>query len=278
MREAGVRRRNVPIPMRGSSAQVLDHNQTCMRKGSMCDGVRDCPDGADEVGCDSFECLYGHCPSGVCSSRQMNLCDGIPECHDGSDEDPDFCRTYNCSFSMPKCKDGRQCIWDWSWCDGQQHCLDGSDEDPDSCASQEACADISQVRCPGQARSCISPYRACDGRKDCLDGSDENATFCASKEEERMMEPTFHIRCKNGTGTAVSPGSYCDGQEDCADGGDESFCKSYTCLPDRVKCYGTWCVLGGRCDGVRDCPDGSDEAGCGRVSAPLTPSAPPAIP
>ncbi|GBG83922.1 hypothetical protein CBR_g37793 [Chara braunii] len=257
-----------------------DHNQTCIPKGRMCDGVRDCPAGTDEAGCDLFECYYDHCPSGVCSSQPMGLCNGIRECRDGSDEDPDFCRTYNCSADMRKCKDGRQCMWEWAWCDGQQHCLDGSNEDPDSCASQESCAGISRVRCPGQARTCMFFNNACDGAEQCLDGSDENATFCASKEAERMMEATLRIRCKNGTGTEIISGSYCDGKKDCADGSDEneSFCKSYTCLPGRVKCYGTWCVLGGRCDGVRNCPDGSDEAGCGTVSAPLPPSAPPAIP
>lgn len=38
-----------------------------------------------------------------------------------------------CAKGAEKCKDGLQCVYDWSCCDLYKDCKDGSDEDPDMC-------------------------------------------------------------------------------------------------------------------------------------------------
>lgn len=97
---------------------------TCVPR---CDGVGDCPDLADEVGCygsclpAQFQCLGG---ATRCVSAAVR-CDGRADCDDASDE----VRCVRCVGSgAVLCRADGRCIGRRSVCDGRRDCSDGSDE------------------------------------------------------------------------------------------------------------------------------------------------------
>ncbi|XP_053380351.1 very low-density lipoprotein receptor-like [Mercenaria mercenaria] len=96
-----------------------------------CDGVIDCFDASDEIGCYS-ENIGNH----VCSKEQFQCADGDcihislvcnfrDDCKDWSDE---FCEFEQCSpMTEYRCNNG-QCIPTEQRCNAVQQCADGSDE------------------------------------------------------------------------------------------------------------------------------------------------------
>jgi len=92
-----------------------------------CDGVGDCADMVDEVGCygscslSEFQCL-----SGVTRCVATTLrCDGRADCDDASDE----ARCVRCVGSdAVLCHADGHCIARQLLCDGRRHCSDGEDE------------------------------------------------------------------------------------------------------------------------------------------------------
>jgi len=92
-----------------------------------CDGVGDCADMVDEVGCygscslSEFQCLNG---ATRCVARTVR-CDGRADCDDASDE----ARCARCVGSdAVLCHADGRCIARQLVCDGRHHCSDGEDE------------------------------------------------------------------------------------------------------------------------------------------------------
>nr|XP_050845973.1 basement membrane-specific heparan sulfate proteoglycan core protein isoform X24 [Vespula vulgaris] len=210
-----------------------------------CDGVPDCEDGADEVGCPHSGCKFGEF---ACDVRRCILesqrCNFVEDCQDGSDEHD--CNYPACTSSQFKCRNG-ECIDGSKHCDGVLDCRDRSDEY--GCPCREY-----QFEC--SAGYCVDLSRRCDGYIDCFGG----------KDEENCIGTT---RCREGefecaSGTCVSKMARCNGRNDCDDRSDEYNCTVTTCSSDQFRCIDGICLsIDKRCNGVADCRNGEDENQCG---------------
>ncbi|XP_026298186.1 basement membrane-specific heparan sulfate proteoglycan core protein isoform X15 [Apis mellifera] len=215
-----------------------------------CDGVKDCDDGDDEVGCPHPGCSPGEfaCDVSRCILAS-HRCNFIKECDDGSDE-------YDCSYpactaSQFKCRN-EQCVDSSARCNGVNDCSDHSDELNCPCGKD-------QFECtPGV---CISKSKQCDGVMDCNNGKDE--------ENCRKI-----IRCRSDEfecldGSCVSQTARCDGRSDCRDRSDEYNCTVTTCSGDQFRCLDGTCIsIDKRCNHNIDCRNGEDEKQCERECTP----------
>ncbi|XP_015437459.1 PREDICTED: basement membrane-specific heparan sulfate proteoglycan core protein [Dufourea novaeangliae] len=210
-----------------------------------CDGVPDCDDGGDEVGCPHPGCSAGEfaCDVSRCI-LESERCNFIENCRDGSDEHD--CNYPACTSIQFKCGNG-QCIDSGAHCNGVEDCHDGTDELNCPCTDDE-------FECtPGY---CLKLSKRCDGFVDCNGGMDEanclNMTRCRPDEFE----------CASGN--CVSKNARCDGRLDCPDHSDEYNCNVTTCSGDQFRCLdGTCLSIDKRCNHVIDCRNGEDESQCG---------------
>ncbi|XP_044751334.1 basement membrane-specific heparan sulfate proteoglycan core protein isoform X8 [Coccinella septempunctata] len=268
---------------RADDAQPCSDGSRIICSDQVCDGVRDCNDGADEENCQP-DCTSGEfsCDLTRCIQAKQR-CDGTPDCHDQTDEQE--CST--CSGDAFHC-DGTKCFLSNKKCDGTRDCFDGTDED--NCVHEiEVSQCISgQFQCDD--RSCINGYQKCDRRSDCPNGEDElncpagcsSGQFacgdgkciplaakcdrkydCRDRSDEKKcpcLLDDFH--CANGF--CIPPQQRCDGIHNCQDGSDEDNCASIKpCTADEWRCSNGMCIQRSyRCNSVRDCTDNSDEVGC----------------
>ncbi|XP_063385358.1 sortilin-related receptor-like [Cydia fagiglandana] len=172
-------------------------NNNCLPYWWRCDGINDCGDNTDEVGCGSFiidastpapepeikdkKCSKTQftCSTGLCIPLSW-VCDTAEDCPQGEDERSCQRRgaggggaRRRCAADESPCDDGRGCVRADRICDRRQDCADGSDE-----VHCEGRPDI--TKCPqgytlcGDGMLCISEVSVCNGHQDCYDGSDES--------------------------------------------------------------------------------------------------------
>ncbi|XP_058807480.1 uncharacterized protein LOC131673478 [Phymastichus coffea] len=160
----------------------------CIPWNHVCDGIRDCRDGADEDHntcseysrkCEDniFECKCTQaelrCGNGKCVSKEK-FCDSKIDCADGSDEPATCTCAEYLKLTRPKLV-----------CDNRRHCLDKSDEDYRHCY----CKDNS-FKCEKSAYNgtvaCVSPDVVCDGHSDCPQGEDETEHACTTIKSARF--------------------------------------------------------------------------------------------
>ncbi|XP_076631096.1 terribly reduced optic lobes isoform X1 [Colletes latitarsis] len=263
------------------STELPCRNGACVPLDSRCDGIPQCEDASDEIGCPETtphvelvtETLFRQegidegsddntddntlrptlnkcraddtvrCRDGSRDICSVQQCDGTPDCDDGADEEG--CPHPGCSTGEFAC-DVSRCILDSQRCNFIEECQDGSDEHD---CNYPACTPT-QFKCKNN--QCIDSSEHCNGVQDCHDGSDE--LNCPCREDQFECTP----------GYCVSLTKRCDRFMDCNGGADERDCENMTrCRPDEFECSSGDCVSqSARCDGRSDCLDRSDEFNC----------------
>ena len=116
------------------------------------------------------------CPTGECI-WQMWVCDGDRDCQDGADEDPLTCKDRVTCVNKFRCRQSGECVDHLHFCDGKEDCTDGTDEEGCT-AGQDDSEEEEPRQCkPNEFRcddyTCLRSSKMCDGHDDCYDGSDE---------------------------------------------------------------------------------------------------------
>lgn len=179
------------------------NNGECIPTWWKCDGVKDCTDNSDELGCgeesttllpvakvkpptssrDKCKPTQFHCDSGECISKRF-LCDGTPDCQNGEDERgcPITSRK-RCSPGKFRCTSDGSCLPIEKFCDGFLNCPDGSDEKHCDYHLDNSTTVDTKPQCAAGMFICDNTCKPssvkCNNKMDCVDGTDEqncNAT------------------------------------------------------------------------------------------------------
>jgi low density lipoprotein-related protein 2 len=165
-----------PITCSANQFKCADLRQ-CIEENYKCDGIPDCNDGSDELGCPSVEpnqCneeKHFRCKtSGICIPIAWH-CDGSNDCDDHSDEQE--CGSITCPNNFFKCKNGK-CVFKAYVCNGADDCGDNSDESHEhACVPPPFRCPAGQWACPQIHERCVNLTSVCDGHPDCPNGADE---------------------------------------------------------------------------------------------------------
>ena len=117
------------------ATELMCTDGSCKPMSAMCDGIEDCSDGSDEVGCliDEGPCLEGELQgcSGTCYTQGWygdGHCDTFLNCAEtGWDVGDCDASGASCTPGQFECIDGSCKSIGWQ-CDGEEDCAQGEDE------------------------------------------------------------------------------------------------------------------------------------------------------
>ncbi|CAF0957368.1 unnamed protein product [Adineta ricciae] len=189
----------------------------CVSNTSRCDGIPQCADVSDEIGCpprgpNGTYCAADRftCNNTLCINKNW-VCDGDNDCHDNSDETLEVCRTVPCNSTYHfRCTNGR-CIYRWRMCDHVDNCGDNSDEDIHGvCRTRNQPITCPQYKCEHTNR-CIRFSDLCDEYDDCGDESDEltchhNTTITCANQTNHCEHQCHDLPNNRGIVCACHPG------------------------------------------------------------------------
>ena len=200
--------------------------KTCISEEKKCDGIFDCPNAKDEVGCvdtcnaEEVQCIHetGKKLPLQCISPAKQ-CDGISDCElNGEDEmgcPAQTTPTSTTTTSTTTTETVVECNENEYLCPSVNACLS-------KCNTALICPDVpKEVHCPDcpefkcqYSGLCISSASVCNGVMDCPQNEDE----------ENCCRPG-QFQC--GNGLCVDKDAICDGKYDCIDAADERDCSKF---------------------------------------------------
>nr|CAB3263489.1 prolow-density lipoprotein receptor-related protein 1-like [Phallusia mammillata] len=206
------------VPCLIHNGTTVDQNAHCIPVSGFCNGVVDCPNGADEMYCDSNQqcddtCLKDVSETMTCQKSTAGnpyapviakKCDGRPECSTMEDEcescqnPPEYCNKrsgdgfFTCAESS--------ILPGLLVCDGIAQCAAKDDE---------ILGCIGRMECGNGSVYSVEESQWCDFVVDCEFWQDE------------MNCSKTHFYCETGEPVFVQRRQMYDGKDDCADGSDE---------------------------------------------------------
>ncbi|XP_065207050.1 very low-density lipoprotein receptor-like [Planococcus citri] len=148
------------------------YDSKCILSASVCNGFKDCDNGADEIGCNKTASTDFRCGDKMYIPESWT-CDGHTDCLDNSDETIG-CEQKKCKYDEFQCKNNicRPLAFK---CDGMFDCSDHSDEencDYPTVDMSNCTLSNGKFACKDKFK-CIDINKTCDLHTDCFDGSDE---------------------------------------------------------------------------------------------------------
>lgn len=196
---AASRSRDVTCP---HTAIHCDRN-SCVGRASVCDGINNCPNGADEIGChsNSVQTKWWR-PLNKMSGKSNKF---VSVLNSITSQKLSINSTKSGAGSCPpnsfRCQTG-ECRPLSIFCNGVLDCIDGSDEPGEICRQGSSASTMCPFRCGNG--SCRSTAVLCSGTNGCGDNSDElpcTVCKCANKTEfesrrSNVFNPgaVFHTR------------------------------------------------------------------------------------
>nr|QSL97853.1 vitellogenin-receptor [Aleuroglyphus ovatus] len=181
-----------------------DDFHTCVPNRWLCDGMKECSNGADEANCttatvdchDDFKCANGQCVPSIWR------CDGIFDCDDNSDElnCTSFKKTELCDkeHGLYQCSTG-ECIPFTKVCDKHNDCLLGDDESTQCHVNpchEKKCSHLCMFNPETNASVCYCPagYRLVNNTS-CLDYNECDDNKLTNVCSQKCINLEGHFKC-----------------------------------------------------------------------------------